>query len=556
MNGKSSSKTGRLAGIEGLRAIAALSVLVYHVAHYGAPDSRAVDLGVLTKVADNLRAGVTLFFVLSGFLLYRVFVAAALRGRPMPSVRDYFRNRALRILPAYCVILLGVAVVLQHELLTAPLELLANLLMIQNYVPAYVVGGDEGVGIVPAWSLVIEVSFYALVPILGYVAVRRSSARGGGLVAALVPVGAMLAAGLAAKAIARAMEPSGLLTVWNVALPTHADWFAAGMAVAVLHVLHEDGRLRLSRAWLGAAAVGAALVAVVSAKLYYQGTITALEQQTPNAIFFALALGLVVLSSPHSPVVRWLSLRPVVFVGLASYSLFLVHDPLVREFRDAGLTLEGAGGFLVNLMLIGSASLVLASASYLYVERRALARKRSWYAGDRTDLEPGTLPSQAVAREQRVGSADALASALMRAVRARAEGTDLRFDGTEAIAVPRGVVVPVVAPLLENAINYGRAPVSVVARSSGGSVSIVVEDCGRGIDDDFVPMLFRPHARSARSAAEAPGAGLGLSRARRTAREHGGDVCYEPRPGGGARFVARFPAEAGGGVSARVHDAA
>ena len=95
----------RLAGIEGIRAIAATSVLVYHVYLNGAPDARPVDLGVATKPVENLRAGVTLFFVLSGFLLYRVFVAAALRGLPMPSVREYLRNRALRILPAYLVIL-------------------------------------------------------------------------------------------------------------------------------------------------------------------------------------------------------------------------------------------------------------------------------------------------------------------------------------------------------------------------------------------------------------------------------------------------------------------
>jgi peptidoglycan/LPS O-acetylase OafA/YrhL len=385
MEGKATG-SGRLRGIEGIRAIAAASILLYHVYFYAAPDGQPVDLGPLTKVFDNLRAGVTLFFVLSGFLLYRVFVGAALRGRPMPSVREYLRNRALRILPAYWAIVIGIVVVFQHELLTAPLQFLANLFLVQNYIPSYAVGGSEGLGIVPAWSLVIEVSFYLLLPVLGYFAVRRAARGGHGVAATLLPVVAMFAAGFLAKAIARNMEPSDALRVWNYALPTHADWFAAGMAVAVLRVLHEDRRLSLRPVWIGVAAGGAALLAVASTKLYYAGTLSGLEQQTPVAILFALVLALVALSSPQSRTVRWLSLRPVYFLGLASYSLFLVHDPIVRGFRDWGLTFGGTIGFGVNLALIGGVSVALATASYLYVERPALARKRSWQTGDQSGL--------------------------------------------------------------------------------------------------------------------------------------------------------------------------
>ncbi len=168
----------RLVGIEGLRAIAATSILVYHVYVYGAPDGQRVDMGPLGKVFDNLRAGVTLFFVLSGFLLYRVFVSAALRDRPMPSVRNYFRNRALRIVPAYVAVLLAVALVFEHELLTRPLQLGANLLFLQNYIPAYIGTSPDAAGIAPAWSIVIEVSFYLVLPVLGYIAIRLARRHG------------------------------------------------------------------------------------------------------------------------------------------------------------------------------------------------------------------------------------------------------------------------------------------------------------------------------------------------------------------------------------------
>src|SRR5580765_5106163 len=82
----------RLPGIEGLRAIAAMSVLVYHVYSYGSPDGRPPDLGPLGGVFPKFSLGVVLFFSLSGFLLYRPFAASALRSRSRPATGRYLRN--------------------------------------------------------------------------------------------------------------------------------------------------------------------------------------------------------------------------------------------------------------------------------------------------------------------------------------------------------------------------------------------------------------------------------------------------------------------------------
>lgn len=146
-----------------------------------------------------------------------------------------------------------------------------------------------------------------------------------------------------------------------------------------------------------------------------------------------------------------------------------------------------------------------------------------------------------------------LEDALVQAVEDSGKGldasVDIMFHGAEDVLVPQEVVVPVVAPLLENAVLYGRTEVRVIAQAAPGSVSVTVEDSGRGVDDSFVPFLFKPHMRSKRSAAEARGRGLGLAQARTKAREHGGDVRYEPKPGGGARFVAVF----GGPSESREH---
>ena len=67
---------------------------------------------------------------------------------------------------------------------------------------------------------------------------------------------------------------------------------------------------------------------------------------------------------------------PLVAVGLASYSLFLWHEPLVYWLREHGLTVAGAGGFLVNLVVLAAVAGALASLTYRFVERPAMARKR------------------------------------------------------------------------------------------------------------------------------------------------------------------------------------
>src|SRR3954453_13942377 len=83
--------------VDGLRAVAALSVLVTHTAFLSGFNGH----GLLGGITARLDVGVALFFVISGFLLYRPFVAARMGGRGGPRAGLYFRRRALRILPAY-----------------------------------------------------------------------------------------------------------------------------------------------------------------------------------------------------------------------------------------------------------------------------------------------------------------------------------------------------------------------------------------------------------------------------------------------------------------------
>src|SRR5207248_1204356 len=142
---------------DGLRAIAALSVLVFHTAYY----SRASEgAGGAQPFLARLNVGVAVFFIISGFLLYRPLLAARAGQGPPVRLPDYARRRVLRIVPAYWVALTVLAI---YPGLTGPFS--------GDWWVYYGFGQDYGTrtvvqGIGPAWSLGCEVLFYALLPFI------------------------------------------------------------------------------------------------------------------------------------------------------------------------------------------------------------------------------------------------------------------------------------------------------------------------------------------------------------------------------------------------------
>jgi peptidoglycan/LPS O-acetylase OafA/YrhL len=394
------SSGDRLPGVDGVRAIAAGSVLVYHSWLYGSADLAAPELGPFTIAMPHLALGVLLFFALSGFLLYRPFAAAVVRAVPGPSIAFYLRNRALRILPAYWAILLVTGVLFQAallrnsssklyigSLLEEPGTLGRNLLLVQSYAPHSLL-----TGIGPAWSLTIEVAFYLALPVLASLAVvlaRPARGRSGRRRAALVPPVVMFLIGVSGKAVGHVLPGSGMSSGWGAdwhsvlarSFLANADLFAFGMLLAVIHTDMRDDVLILPRWWRTGALMAAFATAVVAVRITPAG----MGLGTPRydslaAASCGLLLAIVVLPSPIPP--RWrrvlslLDARPAVAVGLASYSLFLWHEPLVYWLRDHGLTSSGAAGFVVNLALVAIVAGGFAHLSYRWVELPAMSLKR------------------------------------------------------------------------------------------------------------------------------------------------------------------------------------
>ena len=151
-----------LPAVEGMRACAAMGVVVTHVAFQTGHSS-----GVDGRLFGRFDLAVAVFFALSGFLLWRGHAAAARDLGAQPRTGHYLRSRVVRIMPAYLVAVVVILSLLpdaDHASLTV---WLANLTLTQIYVPLTLTGG-----LTQMWSLSVEVSFYLALPILAVLARR------------------------------------------------------------------------------------------------------------------------------------------------------------------------------------------------------------------------------------------------------------------------------------------------------------------------------------------------------------------------------------------------
>jgi peptidoglycan/LPS O-acetylase OafA/YrhL len=155
--------------LDGLRAIAALSVLLYHTATVTTFNAANDVLGPFTA---RLNAGVAIFFVLSGFLLYRPWVGARVEGTRPPRLARYARARLLRILPG---------------VLAGP-DRPVGVAGPQRHASRATGGSSTGCssrcrrprsspGLGPAWTLSVELSFYAVLPLYALGAARWLAGR-------------------------------------------------------------------------------------------------------------------------------------------------------------------------------------------------------------------------------------------------------------------------------------------------------------------------------------------------------------------------------------------
>ncbi|WP_254903977.1 acyltransferase family protein [Streptomonospora nanhaiensis] len=223
---------GHIEALDGVRALAALMVLVFHVA---IETGAALAPGVLGALLATGELGVPLFFALSGLLLYRPWARAAFGDTPGPRVRPYLWRRALRVLPAYWLVAVAALLLWSRDHLdsAAVWAQVMTLTYVFDTDPWYVGTGPYGLG--QTWSLSVEVTFYALLPLIALLLTRAAvrgrpgpAVRGRRL---LVGLALLTAVAVLALLPQYYPEPRPYMYAW---LPRCLGMFAVGMALAVL----------------------------------------------------------------------------------------------------------------------------------------------------------------------------------------------------------------------------------------------------------------------------------------------------------------------------------
>lgn len=365
-----------------LRGIAALAVVLGHM--LGIPvisyvQDRGLDGGSVTgafgPVGDVVTGGgtfgVSIFFVLSSYLLSRPFLRSFLYGTPKPGLGRYARNRVLRIVPAYWALLVAL-------LITVVATGLADATL-RQVVKLFVFAGDPDrpfpLWVGHVWTLDIEVRFYALLGILGtlLIVLRDHIPWRVGVVAVLT-IG---------------------LTVWSFwDHPSRASFDAYGFeanagrfSIGVLLALVEASLLRVPRSpVLPVALFAGGVLGLGALSVADQDPSLPLGDWTPwlvTAAAGAIVAGPLLWQWAGRPTWRALDNGFLRWAGSRSYSIYLVHLPVFAFL----VQIDEGGGYQRRALLcaISGIPFVFALAELLHraVERPAMARR---------------APSQVVAR--------------------------------------------------------------------------------------------------------------------------------------------------------------
>ncbi|MGO1167995.1 MAG: acyltransferase family protein, partial [Janibacter sp.] len=327
--------------IEGLRAVAVGTVLIYHV---GIP------------FMPGGFVGVDIFFVISGFLITSLLLREATRSGRI-SIADFYARRARRLLPAASVVLiftaiLGWFILPGQDRGNLGTDVMAATFYVINWALAYrsvdYLAEDAAPSLLQHyWSLSVEEQFYVVWPliiIVGLFIAKRTRLRPKPLLFGLL--GLIAAASLAYSVVHTASDPAtayfySTTRIWELAIGALLAFLVVRLAslprgiaellagVGLLLVLWSafflDGKTPWPGAWALAPTVGAALI--IAAGCASQSTITA----------------------------RLLSLKPMVWIGGLSYAIYLWHWPLITMAKVAYPDVR-----IRHLVVLGLLSIALA----------------------------------------------------------------------------------------------------------------------------------------------------------------------------------------------------
>ncbi len=339
----------RLDYVDALRGAACLWVLLHHTfEHKPAPAGFWHYPAALVVLVANIGwLGVSMFLVLSGFCLFYPLAARYEQQGIQLKLSTFARRRALRILPPYYIALL-LLVPLDlfvshhrshhwdwHAVLHGPKDILLHLFMLHN-LSASTIGS-----VTPAlWSLALECQLYLVFPLLVW-SVMRFGLKS---ILAATFVVAVVWQSLCYRHFGFSLVWTPQLAVYYHALPGRCFEFAAGMAAASFVARPRPGQGRIALALI--------LIPLVPA-LYFVSEVSRFGPLCDQAWGVIFAAALVLLGHvPDALFQRSAGLRSLVWVGAISYSVYLLHQPLINllSLRQLHIQESAAGGFAEGLL--------------------------------------------------------------------------------------------------------------------------------------------------------------------------------------------------------------
>ena len=344
-------RTGRLAYIDGMRAIAIIAIVAFHARVPG---------------FQGGFVGVDIFFVISGFLITHQIVSQSLGGRF--SVKDFYARRMLRILPPLLLVTtvtLAVAPffpLLPHEARELANSAAATAVMASNYYftsgTDYFATKSEIIPLLHTWSLGVEEQYYLLAPaFIGAVVAISERRRLRPLTVLAISGFAVIAASYIVLAILTKTDHrlaffSIMSRAWQFAL-------GGGLAISILDGSAVPVKARTALGIVGILAI-AISVFYFDAQMSFPGLVAGAVPTLGTLLLLASGLG-----NEGAPLARILASRPAVTIGVLSYSWYLWHWPLTAFAR----TLPAAQDSIWKDVFASTIALFLSVPTYLIIER-------------------------------------------------------------------------------------------------------------------------------------------------------------------------------------------
>jgi peptidoglycan/LPS O-acetylase OafA/YrhL len=389
--GFESGRTLHFPCFDAFRFFGMTMVLVVHATFATRPWVQAHLPSWLQAVLERMDVGVAVFFVISGFLLFRPFVARQLDAKPPLRIRTYLRRRVLRVAPGYWFALTACVVLLGQLLGSVKNAFLYYFVLFPFASQNVALGGGPGhegdYAIPQAWSLTAEFCFYLMLPLIVFLLVRTVGKRPREVqvrTALGITLGLYLF-GQLFRLYFLVADPSWArdAVIWA---PNWVDFFAIGMAMAVFSAREEFGvrppsllRYLGDHPWVSWAGAGAVVV----------GFATFSPPETPGVfgaeywfrwflfgVFsFFLLLPAMFGDQRAGRARKVLASRPLVLLGTVSLGFYLFHLAFLSKSQE-WLGVGAFGGSLPTVFTITFVcSVALAFVSYYLVERPFLRLK-------------------------------------------------------------------------------------------------------------------------------------------------------------------------------------